>query len=308
MTELGRKLWSKGVAAFCPTTLSTTREDLKATVSRIGEWIVTGDHSQGALPLGIHLEGPFISPKACGSHPPEVLRPATPEELEELWIASRKTLKILTLAPDSQSPGALKAIVSWARKREIVPSLGHTRASEDEARAAFKSGFTNVTHSWNAMNFHHREPGPLAAALGNRGVFVELIIDGIHVAQSLVRWTRRLHPADRLCFVSDCTPACGLPAGRETSFGPLTIQFAEGAGRLLDGRLAGGGFALSDMYRAWLSAEVKATGRTLPALLRESLPSATTAPLESLGFTASKLARRRVRWLLEGSKASIERL
>ncbi len=305
LDRLAKKLWQQGVAAFCPTTLSTTREKLLATVTRLGAWIARGGHEAGALPLGIHLEGPFISPEACGAHPSEILRPADLVELEELWLASQKTLKILTLAPETLSKEALRKLVAWSRKRAIVLSLGHSRATETEARAAFRAGFRNVTHSWNAMTFHHRQPGLLAAAVGNPEVFLELIIDGVHVDPTVARWTRALHPARRLCFVSDCAPAAGLKAGTRSSFGPLTVEVAGGAARLLDGRLAGGGYPIAEMYRRWLASESRTTGSNLGGLLKSSLPHLTVAPLESLGIAASRLGKRKLRWTVQGSRLTV---
>src|SRR3954471_14387376 len=97
---LSASLWNDaGVAAFCPTTLSSPSRELAAAVHRLGSWIRRGRHP-GARPLGIHLEGPFVHAEACGAHPPESLRPLSFEELDELWKASRETLKIITLAPE----------------------------------------------------------------------------------------------------------------------------------------------------------------------------------------------------------------
>ena len=103
MDELSSSLWKKGVAGFCATTLSVARPDLRQSVARIGAWIARGK-APGAIPLGIHLEGPFISPKACGAHPPEAIRKLDFKELADLWDVSRGTLKLLTIAPETLKP------------------------------------------------------------------------------------------------------------------------------------------------------------------------------------------------------------
>src|SRR5206468_2971357 len=106
-----------------------------------------------------------------------------------------KTLKIITLAPEVLARDELEELVAWARKRKVLLSIGHTRATEAQARQAFDLGFGAVTHAWNAMTFHQREPGTLGAALGREDVSVELIVDQVHVSAKVVEWTRRLHPA-----------------------------------------------------------------------------------------------------------------
>ena len=252
LDRLAVRLLQAGVAGFCPTTLSASRKALHEAVARLGSWICsTRERSdfQGARPLGIHLEGPYIAKGACGAHPARSVRRYDAKELGKLWEASRHTLKILTIAPEILTPAQLRGLAGWCKKRKIRLSLGHSRATQKQAAAAFQAGFTGLTHSWNAMPFHHRAPGPLGAALGKRGVYVELIPDGIHVDPAVIRWTRTLHPHG-VCFISDCVPS---------TFGGLRVVFKNGASRLPSGELAGGGRPLAETFARWIETEAWTT-------------------------------------------------
>lgn len=309
LAELGRKLWRHGVAGYCPTTLSTRPKDLALAVTHLGQWIRSENSAPTrrgeplrALPLGIHLEGPFINSGCCGAHPPSRIRPLDFAELENLWQLSQGTLRILTVAPETLSREHLRHLSIWAHARGISLSLGHSKATEIQARQAFETGFRGITHAWNALGFHQRSPGPLGAAFGNPDAYVELIIDQVHVAPSVLAWTQQLHPANRLCFISDCVPAAETKSGRKASFGPLRIQYKGGACRLFapgkptHGALAGGGKILTRSFCEWIERY-----QDPKKALRESIASITEAPLWALQFPAGPLARHRVRWSVSAS-------
>jgi N-acetylgalactosamine-6-phosphate deacetylase len=282
LDELARLLGAHGVSAFCPTTLSVPLPELKKAVRRIGNWIeLRRLHplAKSSQPLGIHLEGPYLHPDACGAHPSRFLRRFDFKELETLWQDSCQTLKIVTLAPERLKPGQLKKLAPWAKKNRVTLSLGHSQATEEQAHRAFDSGFSSLTHGWNALAFHQRSPGAMGAALGRPGVSIELILDQVHVAPTVMRWTRRLHgPAT--CYVSDCVPATGMRGWH--SFGNLKIRFKEGACRLKNGKLAGGGRLLPEAFGIWIESE--------------ELPHLGLAPLRSLGLETKKLGLRNFEW------------
>ena len=298
MDLLSKLMWENGIAAFCPTTLSAPAAVLAEAVGRIGNWIQSKS-APGAVPLGIHLEGPFIDSGACGAHPRDTIRKLNFLELENLWKASQNTLKILTVAPEILTKSELNQLVKWTSERKISLSLGHSKATEIQASVAFDAGFRGVTHAWNALPFHHRAPGPLGAALGRKDVYLELILDQVHVSQSVIRLSRKLHSASQTCFISDCVPAAATRVGSQHSFGPLTIQFKDGACRLPDGSLAGGGRLLPEAFGRWLSTEAEQTGRKASEILRESLESLTTAPLRAIGVSPQVLIKRKIRWKLD---------
>jgi N-acetylglucosamine-6-phosphate deacetylase len=313
LQSLERKLWKHGIAGYCPTTLSTTPRELAQAVTRLGRWIRDRQHAKptrGApiqtLPLGIHLEGPFINSVCCGAHPPSMIRPVSLRELDDLWEKSLHTLRILTIAPETLSPQELKKLCSWARTRGISLSLGHSKATEKEAKQAFQAGFRGVTHAWNALGFHQRSPGPLGAALGNPNTYVELIIDQVHVSPTVMEWTAKLHPAERLCFISDCVPAAETSSKKTTSFGPLSIRYQDGACRLhapgksTHGALAGGGKTLTRSLSEWIQSRA-GSSQEARRLLKNAIPSITTAPLWAISVPRSLLARHQVRWSVSAS-------
>src|SRR5689334_1892234 len=122
LNALSRHLSAKGIAAFCPTTLSADPRTLLSAVTRLGAWI-RSKSAPGAVPLGIHLEGPFLHPMACGAHPPASLRALGMPELDRLWEASQHTLKIITLAPERLKAALMTTLVRWARQRKVILSI-----------------------------------------------------------------------------------------------------------------------------------------------------------------------------------------
>jgi N-acetylglucosamine-6-phosphate deacetylase len=305
LNELSHLLWKKGVGGFCATTLSSPKKELYAAVNRLGRWI-RSDQIPGAKPLGIHLEGPFISPGACGAHPPRSIRKLDFSELEDLWDASQETVKILTVAPEVLTQPQLKKLKAWTRAKSIVLSLGHSRITQADAVQAFKNGFQGITHAWNALPFHQREPGALGAALGNPEIYLELIIDQVHVSPTVIRWTRKLHPPQSVCFISDCVPAGGFsqsskPAAKWHSFGNLKIRYQDDACRLANGSLAGGGHVLTESYIRWLKEEAKFEQTSLAKMLESSIHHLTTAPFRVLGLNQNQFKDRQILWKLKGS-------
>lgn len=305
LNALSEKLWQKGIAGFCPTTLSTSPKRLEEAVTRLGDWIQSiqktpGKTAPGALPLGIHLEGPYLNPQACGAHPPQDLRPLNLTELDALWNRSKGHLKRITLASEDLSKPLLQKLSIWARQRKIILSLGHSLATEAQAELAFKNGFTSVTHAWNAMSFHHRSPGILGAALGRPKTHVEMIIDGIHVHPTLLRWTLQLHGAASTCFISDCTPSAATlkknSRSPSFSFGQLQVHNEKGASRLANGQLAGGGLLLPEAYLHWLKTEAARGFQSVSQVFSSTLPCLTEAPLRALRLPLRTLAHRQVRW------------
>lgn len=294
LNHLSQQLWTKGIAAFCPTTLSSDARSLRAAVARLGSWIRSGT-APGAVPLGIHLEGPYLHPGACGAHPPRSVRPFDLRELEELWDASQQTLKIITLAPEKLSSRQLRQLGQWRKRTAVVLSLGHSLATEEQAKAAFAQGFSGITHAWNALPFHHRSPGALGAALGKSNIHLELILDQVHVAPTVVNWTLALHPHGT-CFVSDCVPAAGTRPGSWHRFGNLRIRSEKGVCTLPNGHLAGGAQLLPLAYSAWLQTESRAGNVSLEKLLRRTVGCLTTHPLQALGISPRRLSHRQVAW------------
>ncbi len=300
LNELSLTLWKNGVSAFCPTTLSATPDELKQSVARLGTWIKSRT-ATGAQPLGIHLEGPFLSPHACGAHHPSVIRKLDFKELNELWVISNQTIKILTIAPETLTTPELTSLKNWAKDKKIRLSLGHSRCTEKQALHAFQNGFTGITHAWNALGYHHRDPGAVGAALqlslsGKPAPILELIIDQVHLSPGWMQLTLELFPKN-VAFVSDCAPAAGLTTPRWVNFGNLKCRMEKGAARLSDGTLAGSGMLLTQAFAQWL--KTQGEGLSLPRVVKlwkKQIPSLNSIPLKALGISPKKLPKNLLEW------------
>jgi N-acetylglucosamine-6-phosphate deacetylase len=250
LERLCRELAKAGVQAFLPTTLSCPPSLFEAALERLGSFIrkqwETAPQPHLAFPVGIHLEGPFLAQSCCGAHPPEFLIEPSLSQLQDWWHLSQKTLARITLAPERGDPREVEAILDWCKEHGISVSIGHSSATREQGRAWLSKGLHQLTHAWNAMPFHHRNPGLLGEFLGKKGAFIELIPDGVHLDPAVLRWTHALHPQG-LFWVSDGVPAGGTSTS--SSFGPLTIQCHphEPVCRTLEGKLAGGALPLSKL-------------------------------------------------------------
>jgi N-acetylglucosamine-6-phosphate deacetylase len=184
----------------------------------------------GAVVAGVHLEGPWLAPSRRGAHDPATLRLPDPAELQELIDAAGGAVRLLTLAPELE--GA-RAVIAAAIAAGIVVSVGHTDATYAQACAAFDAGARHVTHLGNGMRgIDRREPGPIAAALADERVTVELIADGHHVHPALLRMAATAAPG-RLVAITDAISATGLPDGRHR-VGELAVSVSEGRAVLAD--------------------------------------------------------------------------
>lgn len=210
-----------GVTSWLPTIVTSAPD----VVTRAQETLRAGPPADwmGAEPLGLHLEGPFLSPHAAGAHPIDRLRPPTVAAVESWSRASG--VAMVTLAPEL--PGALDVIGALV-DRGVVVSIGHSMATADEVDAAIDAGARSVTHLFNAMSpLHHRAPGVAGTALADERLAVGLIADGVHVDPRVVGVATRAL-GDRLVLVSDAVALLGMTG----------VDAAE-AVRLRDGTLAG---------------------------------------------------------------------
>jgi len=253
-----------GTTALLPTLITDSPERMAAAIAAV-------ERAMAADPgiLGIHLEGPFISPERPGVHDPAFIRRPAAGDLESL-TSLRGGVTLVTLAPECAPPGF---IASLARAGLRV-SLGHTMATYDEAKAALAQGATGFTHLFNAMRpLGSREPGPIAAALETAGCWYGLIADGVHVHPAMLRLA--LRGAGRPMLVTDAMPPVG---GTKSSFRLYGEEITVEDGRCLraDGTLAG---AALDMASA-----VRIAVRLLKIPLEEALPMASTNPAAFLGL------------------------
>ncbi|WP_368497251.1 N-acetylglucosamine-6-phosphate deacetylase [Herbiconiux sp. A18JL235] len=174
--------------------------------------------------LGAHLEGPFLAPERKGAHNPLFLGHPTKHLVRDLLAASEGRLAQVTIAPEL--PDALEAIETFV-SAGVVVAVGHTEADFDTARAAFDRGATLLTHAFNAMpGLHHRHPGPVAAALADPRVTLEIIADGVHVHPSLIALVFDVAPG-RVALVTDAMAAAAAPDGAYR-LGSLDVEVTRG--------------------------------------------------------------------------------
>jgi N-acetylglucosamine-6-phosphate deacetylase len=242
---VGAALPRYGVTRFLPTIVSAPLE----VAERARGALLAGppEGYAGATPLGLHLEGPFLSPERVGAHDPAALR--LPNDVDRSVVAGWSPdsgVRMLTLAPEL--PGALE-LVRELTNHGVVVSAGHSSASWDEARAGFDAGIRSVTHLFNAMAaLDHREPGLAGAALADPRVTVGLIADGIHVHPGMVSLVQRLVGPARLALVTDAIAALGMGPGRYR-LGTQLVTCDEESARLEDGVLAGSVLTLDRAVR-----------------------------------------------------------
>ena len=238
LAAVEKLLCAHGVTAYFPTTITASVDRTLAAIERLADAIeaaqTSADNSR-ARPVGIHLEGPFISPVRPGVHPRSDLLAPTLEMFEKFWQASRGTIKVLTIAPELE--GA-RALISEASRRGVCVSMGHSDADLEQAQAGVAAGVRHATHTFNAMRpLEHRDPGIIAAALMDERVSAEIIADGIHVDPLVVQLFLRAKGQEGAVLVTDGTAAAGMPNGRYR-LGSLEVEVKDGK-CLRDGRLAG---------------------------------------------------------------------
>jgi N-acetylmuramic acid 6-phosphate etherase/N-acetylglucosamine-6-phosphate deacetylase len=231
LRALGEALLRDGVIAYQPTLITGDVELVLAALRRIA---ALGDQGRSrATIVGVHLEGPFLSQARAGAHPVEHLRAPSVELLDRLLGAG--PVRMLTLAPEL--PGALE-LIEHSVGRGVVVSLGHSEASSDEARRAFEAGAGAVTHLFNAMApISGRVPGLAGTALATDGVGIQLIADGVHVSDELIRLAFAAAPG-RCSLVTDAIAAAALGDG-DFPLGEVEISVQGGVARRADGTLAG---------------------------------------------------------------------
>jgi N-acetylglucosamine-6-phosphate deacetylase len=234
--QAGAALLESGVTTFQPT-LTTAPE------AALAEALAAVPRDAAARVIGVHLEGPFLSPDRLGAHDPAARRDPDAALLGRLLAAGPVTQ--MTLAPELD--GALE-LIDLLRERGIVVACGHSDATAEEAHRAFDRGATTVTHLFNAMRpLRHRDPGIAGAALARDDVVIQLIVDGNHLADDTVRvvWGAA---AGRVALVSDATAATGA-RGDSYRLGSVEVEVRDGVPQRRDGTLAGGSATLLDGVR-----------------------------------------------------------
>ena len=248
LTTVARTLASHGTTSFVATTITASTESIVQSCRGISDYIGV-QHLQAdfrAEVLGIHFEGPFLSPERRGVHALEFLKLPTAELLNKFLDAAGGRAQILTIAPELL--GALPCIDA-AREAGLVVGIGHTDATYEQARAAIARGAHHAIHVYNAMRpFSHRDSGVIGAVLTSPEVTAELIGDGVHVDEIAIKMLLQAKGPSGVILISDGISATGMPDGKY-NLGPLDVTVSGGVARNSEGKLAGSTLTLDRALR-----------------------------------------------------------
>jgi N-acetylglucosamine-6-phosphate deacetylase len=248
ISAVAQTIAAHGTTSFVATTVTASPEATRRSVEGISKFIAAQHATEAAQAevLGIHFEGPFISPSRRGVHPAEWIKPPSAELLDKFLRASGGNARILTIAPEIF--GAIPCIDA-VRKAGLVVAIGHTDATYEQARLAIAHGARHAVHVYNAMRpFSHRDAGVIGAVLTSPEVSAELIADGVHVDEASMRILLQAKGAERVILVSDGTSATGMPDG-SYMLGTLQVTVSGGVCRNAEGKLAGSTLTLDRALR-----------------------------------------------------------
>lgn len=225
LPAIERLLARHGVTTYLPTTVTAPIENTLRALERLAHAIEksepasapatehkNADRKSRALPLGIHLEGPFISHARRGVHPSENLLAPRLETFERFWQAARGRIRMMTIAPELD--GALE-LIATAAARGVCVSVGHSDADFAANERGIAAGARHATHTFNAMRpLGHRDPGIVGAVLTDARVSADIIADGVHLDPSVVKLFARAKGPEQAVLITDAIAATGMPDGR----------------------------------------------------------------------------------------------
>jgi N-acetylglucosamine-6-phosphate deacetylase len=277
LPRLGQFLTKHGVTAYFPTTVAAPLDATCSALERLADVIespVSGAPVQ-ARPIGIHLEGPFLSHKRRGVHPPEYLVEPTVQIFDRLWQAARGLVRMMTIAPEI--PGALE-VIAEASRRNVCVSIGHSDSELSMAQQAVKAGARHATHTFNAMRpLDHRAPGILGEVLSDDRITADLIADGIHVSPEVVKVFLQSKGPERAVLITDAISATGMPDG-QYQLGPIQVDVKDGK-CTANGSLAG---SVLTMDRA-----IRNVTKFSSWTLRDAVRAATLNPAHAVGMASA---------------------
>ena len=233
-------LFKHGVTSYFPTTVTAPLEQTWSALDRLADAIENSSRDNGARkdraqPIGIHLEGPFLSHARRGVHPPEDLLLPTLPAFERFWQAARGHIRVLTIAPELE--GA-KEVIAEAARRGVCVSVGHSDSDVDSTRAAVAAGARHATHTFNAMRpLDHRNPGIIGEVLTDTRLSADIIADGIHLDPAIVDLFLKAKGPEAAVLITDAISATGMPEGRYR-LGTFEVEVKDGR-CMVGGKLAG---------------------------------------------------------------------
>jgi len=270
---ISKGIIANGVTSYLPTTMTVDMSVIKKSLQVLKDLKEESKNWEGSEILGAHAEGPFISESKKGAQDPKYILVPDADFVKEY----ADIIKIISLAPEEDT-GYFDAVREIRKDTDVVMSLGHTSADYDTAMASIANGMSHATHMFNAMTpLAHRAPGVVTAAL-NSDVSCELIVDAFHVSPALYDLVYKMK-GRKLCFITDCLPAGGLPYG-EYTLGGNKIVYRDIVCRLEDGTVAGSVLKLNKgIWNVY-------TNSTIP--LWECVNCATLNPATAIGVSDKK--------------------
>lgn len=273
-----KSIVSEGITGFLPTTITQSEEVLTKALKNVANVVREG--YEGARILGIHFEGPYLDQTFKGAQPEQYCVSPDLEQFKRYLAASEGLIRIVTMACEHDEGYRLTRFLC---EKGIVPSLGHSSATFDQAVMAFANGARSVTHVYNGMApYHHREPGIVGASFRFRNVFGEIICDGNHSTWAALNTFFTNKGPDYGVMITDSLQVKGLPAGTRTLFGGNLIElYEDGSAHLVGaGNLAGSTLKVNQGLRNL----VEMAG--LP--WQTAINSCTINPARLIGMEASK--------------------
>lgn len=232
LKNIAKTLASEGTTSFLATTMTGAFDDIEKSLETIAHF----QNDEGATILGVHLEGPFVSPEKAGAQFSKYMLPPDISLLEKWQKISNNKIKMVTFAPELVQS---KEWIAYLLQQKIIPALGHSVATFTEARDAIASGANYVTHLFNAMRaLHQREPGLAGAALLSDEVYTEIIVDGVHLHPAIVDLIFRVKNKEKIILITDAMRAKCMKDGTY-DLGGQSVQVTSGVATLPNGALAG---------------------------------------------------------------------
>ena len=281
LETMGRFLATRGTGSYLATTVTAPMDATLRSLSGLAKLLAQPPAPDQPIswPIGIHLEGPFLSHAKRGVHSPELLLAPDIATFDRLYEAAEGHVRLMTLAPELS--GAVE-LAAHATAKGVRVSIGHSNATAAESRAVIAAGAVSATHTFNAMRpLDHREPGILGVALTDDNLFAELICDGVHNTSEMVKIWWRCKGPERAILITDAMSATGMPDG-EYSLAGRPVHVANGKASF-GSVLAGSVLTLDRALTNFLAF----TGATLDQALR--LLTANPATMTGLSHQAGSL-------------------
>lgn len=249
LATISKTLAYEGTTSYLATTMTAAPEKITSVLQNVRDYQEKQYAVAGAQLLGVHLEGPFLSPHKVGAQNAANILPPNIKYIKQWQKVSANAIKLVTLAPELPDS---EVFIRFLQTQKIVASIGHTDATYTETQAAITAGCSHITHLFNAMRgIHQREPGPITAALLSEQVTAELILDGIHLHPAIVQLAIKNKGKEKIILVTDAMRAKCMADGCY-DLGGQTVTVKDAVARLADGTLAGSTLKMSSAIQNML--------------------------------------------------------